>query len=123
MSACPDKLLLLHAHVDGELDAANALVLEAHLRSCTACTEELARIEAVRAMLSNADLSHATPAALRARIETLAEAPSIVAPVFRPPSSSAANPRRGAFGLTGGGAMPLGRSWAGGLLRCSSKGF
>jgi len=31
MSACPDKELLLHALVDGELDAGNVLALEAHV--------------------------------------------------------------------------------------------
>ena len=31
MSACPDKELLLHALADGELDAGNALALEAHV--------------------------------------------------------------------------------------------
>jgi anti-sigma factor RsiW len=114
MSACPDKLLLLQAHVDGELDAANALALEAHLRTCTACTEELARIEAVRARLAGADLAQAAPAALRARIEALVEAPSI--PRARRPSPTATTPRRGVFGLVGGGAIPLGQSWGAGLL-------
>jgi anti-sigma factor RsiW len=115
MSACPDKLLLLQAHVDGELDAANALAFEAHLRSCTACTEELARIDTVRAMLADADLARATPAALRTRIEALVDAPSVAVPPRRPLSASITS-RRGAFGLAGGGAMPLGQSWGAGLL-------
>lgn len=115
MSGCPDKLLLLQAHVDGELDAANALALEVHLRACTACTEELARIGAVRTMLADAGLGHAAPAALRARIEALVEAPSAAAMPSRRPLPAATPPRRGALGLAGG-ALSLGQSWGGGLL-------
>ena len=68
MTACPDKLLLLHGLVDDELDAANSLAIEAHLKSCPGCSDELARIEAVRTALAGAALAHRAPDALRDRV-------------------------------------------------------
>jgi len=68
MTDCPDPLLL-HGLVDGELDAANAVALEAHLRTCTGCAEELGRIEALRARLAGPALRHRPPPGLAGRIE------------------------------------------------------
>jgi anti-sigma factor RsiW len=68
MSACPDRLLLLQALIDGELDAANSIALEAHLRSCEGCTEELHRLEALRSRLSDPALRHQAPQGLRDRV-------------------------------------------------------
>ena len=48
MSACPDKELLLHGLLDGELDAANTLSCEAHLQECASCAAEFARLQALR---------------------------------------------------------------------------
>jgi anti-sigma factor RsiW len=73
MNACPDKILLLHGFVDGELDAANSLAFEAHLKTCRGCAEELARTEELRAMLGTHDLRYVAPAALRDRIERAIE--------------------------------------------------
>ena len=64
MSACPDKELLLHALVDGELDAGNALALEAHVASCAGCAAELAAIREVKAQLKAAPLAYAAPQSL-----------------------------------------------------------
>ena len=37
MNPCDDKILLLNALIDGELDAANTVALEAHLKACPGC--------------------------------------------------------------------------------------
>src|SRR4051812_19356908 len=74
MTACEDRLLLLHGLVDGELDAANSLAIEAHLKSCPGCSDELARIETVRATLAEAQLGHRAPDALRDRIRQQVDA-------------------------------------------------
>ena len=75
MSACPDKELLLHALADGELDAGNALALEAHVSTCAGCAAELDAIREVKAQLKAAPLAYATPQSLLDRLETaLAEA-------------------------------------------------
>lgn len=68
MKACDDKLLLLHGLADGELDAANVLAVEAHLKNCAGCSEELARIELVRTSMATPGIAHAAPPSLRDRI-------------------------------------------------------
>jgi anti-sigma factor RsiW len=68
MSACPDKELLLHGLLDGELDAANTLSCEAHLRECAGCAAEFARLQALRSRLRTPGVSFEAPPALRARI-------------------------------------------------------
>ena len=68
MSACTDKELLLHGLLDGELDAANTLLCEAHLNECAECAAEFARLQALRTKLRTPGVSFEAPAALRARI-------------------------------------------------------
>lgn len=68
MSACADKWTLLHAMIDGELDAANCVAIEAHIKTCAGCAEELARIEAVHDALSHAGMKHRAPSALHVKI-------------------------------------------------------
>ena len=116
MKACTDNLLLLHAHVDGELDAANALGLETHLRTCSACGEELTRIVALRAMLAGNELGYLTPSALRARIEAAVEAALAAdSPQLRPLQPAVVQRRR-PFGIAGTAVMPFGKSWGSGLI-------
>jgi anti-sigma factor RsiW len=75
MSACPDKELLLHALADGELDAGNALEVEAHIAGCAGCAAEYAAIRQVKARLAAAPLAYTAPPSLLARLdETLEEA-------------------------------------------------
>ncbi len=69
MSACPDKLLLLHALVDGELDAGNALEVEAHIATCPGCAAELTAIREVRSALKAQPLAYTAPASLRQRLD------------------------------------------------------
>jgi len=66
--ACTDRELALHAFADGELDALAAIALEEHLRTCAGCRDGLARIGAVRALFSDPEARHETPAGLRSRI-------------------------------------------------------
>jgi anti-sigma factor RsiW len=75
MSACPDKELLLHALVDGELDAGNVLALETHVAACLGCAAELEAIREVRAQLKTAPLAYTAPQSLLDRLDVaLAEA-------------------------------------------------
>jgi anti-sigma factor RsiW len=75
LSACPDQELLLHALVDGELDAGNAATLEAHVAGCAGCAADLAAIREVKARLAAQPLAYAAPASLHARLDAaLAEA-------------------------------------------------
>jgi anti-sigma factor RsiW len=68
MSPCTDKELLLHGLLDGELDAANTLILEAHMDGCASCAGEFARLQAIRSTLRSPGVTYEAPAALRARV-------------------------------------------------------
>lgn len=73
MAACEDRELLLGGLVDGELDAANTALLEAHIARCVGCREELERLQAVRSLLSADGVRHAVPHSLKQRLDTLPE--------------------------------------------------
>ena len=68
-AACVDQELLLGGLVDGELDAANTALAEAHVARCEGCREELERLQAVRNLLRIDGVRHSAPAALSKRIE------------------------------------------------------
>ncbi len=68
MSACTDKELLLHGLLDGELDAANTLMCEAHLRECAACASEFERLQGLRRKLRIPGVAFEAPMALRAGV-------------------------------------------------------
>lgn len=73
MAACVDQELLLGPLVDGELDAANSALLEAHVARCEACREELERLQAVRNLLHGEGVRHSAPESLMSRIAAMAE--------------------------------------------------
>lgn len=81
MSGCTDKELLLHGLLDGELDAANTLVCEAHLSECGDCASEFARLQELRSRLRTPGVSFEAPAALRARITAVLDAAAADTPV------------------------------------------
>jgi anti-sigma factor RsiW len=68
MTACPDKELLLHGLLDGELDAFNTLSCETHMKECAGCAAEFARLQALRSRLRTPGVAFEASAALRARI-------------------------------------------------------
>jgi anti-sigma factor RsiW len=61
---------MLHALLDGELDAANASALEAHLKTCPGCARRLAALQALHARLTDVPPARA-PERLTARIEAM----------------------------------------------------
>jgi anti-sigma factor RsiW len=74
MAACVDQELLLGGLVDGELDAANTAMVEAHVARCEACREELERLQAVRNLLQIDGVRDRAPESLARRI---ADAPEL----------------------------------------------
>ena len=68
MNGCADKTMLLHALLDGELDAVNAVAIEAHLKSCADCAAEWRRLQELRRQLTKATLSYPVPDELRDRV-------------------------------------------------------
>lgn len=73
MAACADQEMLLGALVDGELDAANVALIEAHIARCDGCREELERIQAIRTLTTMAGVRHAAPQGLSTRLAALPE--------------------------------------------------
>jgi anti-sigma factor RsiW len=59
---------LLHALLDGELDAANARNMEAHVASCARCDTELSEYRKIRRAMSAPSMSYRAPAGLRRRL-------------------------------------------------------
>jgi anti-sigma factor RsiW len=86
MTACPDKRLMLHALVDGELDAGNALEVEGHAESCAGCAAEITRLRALRTALTAEGVSYRAPAHVADRAERLFETDVIAAtpPPYKP---------------------------------------
>ena len=75
MSACPDKEMLLHGLLDGELDAANAQATEAHLKTCPGCAEAYRGLQALRGRLAAPGVAYGASDTLRARLEAMTAPP------------------------------------------------
>ncbi|HET9159926.1 MAG TPA: anti-sigma factor [Caulobacteraceae bacterium] len=99
MNACPDREAMLQAYVDNELDAANALAFEGHLKTCDGCAARVRLLHQLKARLAQADLNTPAPHQLRQRIDNLIDAE--VKPVRREPRGA----RRGGLGWLSTGAM------------------
>jgi anti-sigma factor RsiW len=81
---CDEAKILLHALIDGELDAGHAREVETHIDACPDCAAELAAYRQMREALGKTQLRYTAPASLRQRIEAslpLAAAPSNVTPL------------------------------------------
>jgi len=84
---CDEAKILLHALIDGELDAGHASEVEAHIAGCASCTAELAAYRTMREAIASADLRYTAPASLRQRLDAAlpkaapAPAPSSVTPL------------------------------------------
>jgi anti-sigma factor RsiW len=79
---CIECELLIHALIDGELDAGHSRDVEAHVATCCACAEKLKAFRAMHEAMAGAGLKEAAPAHLRSRIEAALPSPSaqIIAP-------------------------------------------
>jgi mycothiol system anti-sigma-R factor len=68
--SCDFSGTILHAYLDGELDAVRAAEFERHLEGCRECTATLGAAESLRSSLQRAQLYETAPAELRKRIRT-----------------------------------------------------
>jgi anti-sigma factor RsiW len=66
---CDEAEILLHALIDGELDAGHAREVENHIKDCPRCAAELAAFREMSKAVAGADLRFAAPLSLRRRIE------------------------------------------------------
>jgi anti-sigma factor RsiW len=66
---CDEAEILLHALIDGELDAGHASEVETHVAECPRCIKALAAYRQMSQAIAAADLRYTAPPALRRRIE------------------------------------------------------
>jgi anti-sigma factor RsiW len=78
---CDEAEILLHALIDGELDAGHAREVEDHIAGCPRCAAELAAYRQMSNAISGANLRFTAPPELRRRIE--AALPRVAAPPSR----------------------------------------
>jgi anti-sigma factor RsiW len=99
--AC-EKVLLVQAELDGELDAAQAAALEMHRRNCAICQEAQAELLRTRALLRS-EPYEATPDDVRARIMArLRQVQPQAVPIAAP------RPARSWWGWLGGPGLGFG---------------
>ena len=73
---CDESEILLHALIDGELDAGHARDVEAHVVGCPGCGEKLTAFRTIHEVMSAAPLKETAPVHLRNRIEALMATPA-----------------------------------------------
>src|SRR5215510_11429885 len=76
---CDEAEILLHALIDGELDAGHAREVEAHLATCAKCSAAARDYREMKKAIAQGGLRYAAPPELRRRIEASlprAEAPT-----------------------------------------------
>jgi anti-sigma factor RsiW len=74
---CDEAEILLHALLDGELDAGHAREVEAHIDGCPRCAAQLRSYREMSSAVSDADLHYTAPLALRRRIEAALPQPRV----------------------------------------------
>ncbi len=65
---CSEARLLIHAHLDGELDPVHDLEVERHLAGCRLCADEYEQGRALSARLGDGEFRFALPPGLEARV-------------------------------------------------------
>jgi anti-sigma factor RsiW len=79
--SCAESEVLMHALLDGELDAGHAHEVEGHLEMCPDCAARLDAYGGLQQAMALAQLRFAAPQRLRRRIEAALPAPSMRARV------------------------------------------
>ena len=73
---CDEAEVLIHALIDGELDAGHARDVEAHVAGCARCAARFSAWRDLRDAMPVRGLRHAAPASLRSRIERAVPSPA-----------------------------------------------
>jgi anti-sigma factor RsiW len=75
---CDEAEILLHALIDGELDAGNTRAVEDHVAGCPRCAAQLVAYREMSKMIAGADVRYKAPLELRRRIEAALPQPAHV---------------------------------------------
>ena len=75
---CDEAEILLHALIDGELDAGNTRAVEDHIAGCPRCAAQLRDYREMSKMIAGADVRYKAPLELRRRIEASLPQPAHV---------------------------------------------
>ena len=104
---CAECETLIHALIDGELDAGHVRDVEAHVATCAACAEKLTAFRVMHAAMAAADLKQKAPAHLRNRIEAALPLPpqQSSAPITAPRKFFAPSRRSFFGGFAAGSAL------------------
>jgi anti-sigma factor RsiW len=73
---CEETTVLLHALIDGELDAGHARQVETHTTGCARCAAELHAYRTLSEAVRSNNLRYAPPASLRSRIDRAIPVPA-----------------------------------------------
>jgi anti-sigma factor RsiW len=87
---CDDARLLMHGHLDGELDLADDLEVQRHIDECPRCASEYAALRAMRTRLKDEAFRFEAPAALKEKIRR-------ALPASTPARSNGYQSRRGSW--------------------------
>jgi len=74
---CAECEILLHALIDGELDAVHVREVETHLAACRDCAAKLNALRSLREAMAAVHLKEAAPPQLRRRVEAALPAPPV----------------------------------------------
>jgi anti-sigma factor RsiW len=74
---CDEAEILVHALIDGELDAGHAREVEEHIAGCPRCAAQLEAYREMSKAVAGADLRYAAPLKLRRRIEASLPQPRV----------------------------------------------
>src|SRR5271163_1052393 len=88
--SCDDARVLMHGHLDGELDLAADLQVQRHLEECPGCAGEYAALRAMSTRLKDEEFRFEAPAALKEKIRR-------AIPASSPARADAFPSRRGTF--------------------------
>ena len=80
---CAEAKNLIHAYLDGELDAPHSVTIEKHLRECVACARIRQEQQALKSALGGSALQFKLPPGLRGRIVSELQPDSPAEPSWR----------------------------------------
>lgn len=67
---CQQASQLLHAYLDGELDAVHNVEIKSHLQSCRACGAAHEQMQSLRRLVDRSELAYRAPVSLRQRVRS-----------------------------------------------------